>query len=100
MASAKPKKVVQAPGGLLLQPLTEKQMLTFFTNIYRYPANLSDSDDAKDPPFAGPQLQQAIVAKQTQLYSKGINYNTILMGTHMSIMTPLRSTDTIYYQHK
>jgi hypothetical protein len=88
MASAKPKKVVQAPGGLLLQPLTETQMLTFFTNCYRLPANLSDSKQFIEPPFVG-DLPKAIVTKQQQLLGQGINYNTILMGTHMSIMTPL-----------
>ena len=89
MASAKPTKpVISRDGKLVLQPLNQEQMLTFFKNCYRVPKNLNDSEEFYEPPFAE-HLLDMIKVKQQEVLTQEVSYNTILMGTHMSIMTPL-----------
>ena len=89
MANANPSKpVISRYGRLVLEPLNEEQMLNFFLNCYRVPEDFNVSEGFTDLPFAA-DLPDMIKAKQQEVLNQEINYSTILMGTHMSIMTPL-----------
>jgi hypothetical protein len=89
MAQAKAKPLVVRDGSLRLKPLNKEEMLTFFQNCYRVPDDFDASDGFTYPPFA--QSKEALEAmlkdKQAEILAGGYTYNTILMGTHMGIMT-------------
>lgn len=86
-AAVKMEPKVVRDGSLNLKPLTPDQMMTFFMNCYRVPKDFESSKEFVVPPFAS-KLPEMLKAKQKEIFDKGISYNTILMGTHMGIMTP------------
>ena len=86
-AKAKMKPQVIRDGQLKLKPLNIPQMITFFMNCYRVPEDFDASKNFSLPPFAS-NLSEMLKAKQAEVLSKNYTYNTILMGTHMGIMTP------------
>ena len=86
-AAAKMKPQVIRDGHLRLKPLNITQMNTFFMNCYKVPEDFNTSNNFSLPPFAS-DLSEKIKAKQAEVLSKNYTYNTILMGTHMGIMTP------------
>ena len=85
-AKAKMKPQVIRDGQLKLKPLNIPQMITFFMNCYRVPEDFDASKNFSLPPFAS-NLSEMLKAKQAEVLSKNYTYNTILMGTHMGIMT-------------